>query len=174
MAGFDSEKYLKPFVAGGLILFLLGTFWLYSSHRRHLTQLDRQIESARSELSQLGETLQDYRQLENKLQELKPKNSNSGDNNLISAVENATQQVDARSLLIYVRPQPDKVQDELIEEGVEIKLEKLKLHQLVELLYQFGKTDQRLKVSQLRVRTRFDNPEQLDTSIIMSRFKEKR
>jgi general secretion pathway protein M len=173
MAGFDLEKHLKPLVAGGLALFLIGAGWLYSSHQQRLTQLDRKIESARGELNELGETLQTYRPLENQIQKMKPKSSNNTDN-LISAVENAAQQVEARSQLIYVRPQPDKTQGDLVEEGVEIKLEKLKLHQLIELLYQFNKTDQRLKVAQLRIRTRFDNPEQLDTSIILSRFKEKR
>ncbi|WP_020675241.1 hypothetical protein [Geopsychrobacter electrodiphilus] len=174
MAGFDQEKHLKPLIAVCLALLLLGSGWLYNSHQQHLAQLDRKIASARNELTELGKTLQEYRQLENQLHKMRPQKSNSTNTNLISTVENATEQVGARSLLIYVRPQPDKARDDLIEEGVEIKLEKMKLHQLVELLYQFDNTGQKLNVSQLRIRTRFDNPEQLDTSIILSQFKEKR
>jgi hypothetical protein len=173
MAGIDLERHLKPLVAGGLALLLLGTAWLYSLHQQRLTQLDRQISAARSELTELGQNLQEYHQLENQLRRMRPP-GNTGNSNLITTVENAAERVGARSQLIYVRPQPDKTRDDLIEEGVEIKLEKMQLHQLVELLFQFDKSGPQLNVSQLRVRTRFDNPEQLDTSIILSQLKEKR
>ena len=103
-----------------------------------------------------------------------PVNSATGAQNLIATVENASQQVGTRNQLLYVRPQPDKAREDLIEEGVEIRLEKLQLQQLVELLYQFESQKQAVKVSQLRVRTRFDNPELLDTVMTLSRFKEQR
>jgi len=173
MGGFEQEKHLKPLLAALLVLLLLCLGWAYTSHQQQLERFDRKIESARNELMQLNVSLQEYLQLELQLQKLKPKRS-STQNNLISTVENATEKVSARSQLSYVRPQPDKTRDDLTEEGVEIKLEKLQLHQLVELLYQFDQSDQVLKVSQLRVRTRFDNPEQLDTLMTLSRFREKR
>ncbi|MCF6179395.1 MAG: hypothetical protein L3J63_08415 [Geopsychrobacter sp.] len=172
MGGFNQEKHLKPLLAVILAVLLLGGVLLYSSYQQNLQRLDRKITAARKERVQLKKSLQEYRQLENRLRRIKQKNPNAPRTNLISTVENASQQISARSQLIYVRPQPDKIRDDLVEEGVEIKLEKLKLHQLVELLYQFENNNQHIKVSQLRIRTRFDNPQQLDTSIILSRFNE--
>ena len=46
--------------------------------------------------------------------------------------------------------------------------------QLKLIFSQFDQNAQRLKVSQLRIRTRFDNAEQLDTSMTLSRFRENR
>ncbi len=169
MGGFEQEKHLKPLIAVVLILFLLSIAWIYTSHQQRLDRLDRKIESTRNELTQFNISLQDYLELELQIKKL---SSGTTQQNLISSVEDATEQISARSQLSYVRPQPDKIRDGLTEEGVEIKLEKLQLHQLVELLYQFDQSDQILKVSQLRIRTRFDNSEQLDTSITLSRFKE--
>lgn len=174
MGSFEQEKHLKPLLAAVFILLMLCIGWIYTSHQQRLDRFDRKIESARNELGKLNVSLQEYHELEAQLQKLKPQGTSTPTRNLISTVEAATEQVSARSQLSYVRPQPDKDREGLTEEGVEIKLEKLQLHQLVELLYQFDQSDQMLKVSQLRVRTRFDNPEQLDTSITLSRFREKR
>lgn len=173
MTQFDREKHLKPLLLGGIALLLLAGFWIYSSHQQALQRLERKTAAAHEELARLQESLREYRQLENRLRQI-GSGQDAGNATLIAAVESATQQIGARSQLLYVRPQPDKVRDDLIEEGVEIKLERLLLNQLVELLYQFEAAKQRLNVSQLRVRTRFDNPEQLDMVMTLSRFKEKR
>ncbi len=173
MGGFEQEKHLKPLVAGIIILLILCSVWIYSLHQKNLAGFERKIVSARSELTQLIDSLQKFKEIDTQLRLTSPEGAPGNYPNLISTVENATEQVSARDLLIYIRPQPDKTHDDLVEEGVEIKLEKLKLYQLVELLYQFDKPIHSIKVSQLRVRTRFDNPEQLDTSITLSRFREK-
>ena len=172
MSGFDREKHLRPLLIAALALLLLCGFWLYNSHQQSLHKLERKASAAREELAQLQQSIREYRELESRFQQLSPQSAAA--TNLITTVESATQQVGARSQLLYVRPQPDKVRADLIEEGVEIKLEKLFLSQLVELLYQLESTQQQVQVSQLSIRTRFDNPEQLDTVMVLSRFREKR
>ncbi len=172
MSGFEREKHLKPLIAGTIILLLLGGILVYNSYRQSLARLDRKIVSTRKELVQLQSSLQEYRLLETKLRGLKHQNSAAAGHNLITSVENAAEKIGARSQLVYVRPQPDKTHDDLLEEGVEIRLVKLQLHQLIELLYQFEQSAQRLRISQLRIRTRFDDREKLDASMILSRFRE--
>lgn len=174
MSGFDRERHLKPLLALGLAVILACGVWAYTSYDQALTHLERKTASARNELQQLRDSLQEYRSLEAELKTSGGTGSSNSGRNLISTVENATQQIGARSQLLYVRPQPDKTRDETVEEGVEIRLEKLQLHQLVELLYQFKQANQGLRVSQLRVRTGFENPELLDAVMILSRFKEVR
>ena len=172
MSGFDREKHLKPLLIGAIAILLLCGFWIYTSHQQALQRLEHKTAAAQRELQQLHESLNEYRRLASSLQQVD--NDTAGNINLIAEVENATQQIGARSQLLYVRPQPDKVREDLVEEGVEIRLERLLLNQLVELLYQFETAKQRLNISQLRVRTRFDNPEQLDTVMTLSRLREKR
>ena len=174
MSGFDRDKHLKPMFAVVIGMLILAGIWIYNSHQQTLNNLARKTTAANRELIELQGLLQEYRVLENKLKNMAPMNSATGAQNLIATVENASQQVGTRNQLLYVRPQPDKAREDLIEEGVEIRLEKLQLQQLVELLYQFESQKQALKVFQLRVRTRFDNPEQLDTVMTLSRFKEQR
>jgi general secretion pathway protein M len=174
MSGFDRERHLKPLIVAAILLILLCGYWFYSSYRLAISRVERKTTIARNELSQFRESLVRYRALESELKDFAPHAATAVDSNLIAKVENATQQVGARSQLLYVRPQPDKVRGDIIEEGVEIKLEKLQLQQLVELLYQFDSTQQRLTVSQLRIRPRFDMPEQLDTVMTLSHFKEQR
>lgn len=169
MTGFDREQHLKPLLAGGMILLVLAGLWLYSGYRQALERSERNIKIARQELKELRAALQDYRELEQRLGKLQT----TGGRNLIATVEEATQRISARSQLSYVRPQPNKTTDDLVEEGVEIKLEKLRLNQLVELLFQFEQSEQNLKISQMRLRTRFDSPDLLDASMVLSRIREK-
>lgn len=174
MSGFEREKHLKPLIAGCLALLLIGGILTYNSYQQSLENLERKIAGAQSELTKLQNSLEEYRALDAHLQKLKRESNSTVGRNLITTVEDAAERIDARSQLVYVRPQPDKNHEDLTEEGVEIRLVKLQLHQLVELLHQFEQVGQRLKVTQLRVRTRFDNSELLDTSMILSRFRENR
>ncbi len=174
MSGFDRERHLKPLIAAGLVLLLIGSVLIYDSYKQTLKRLDRKVTSARNDLSQLEVSLQQYRELDARLRKLKRQSNATAGRNLITTVENAAEKIDARNQLVYVRPQPDKTHEDLTEEGVEIRMVKLQLHQLVELLHQFDQIGQRLKVSQLRIRTRFDDQELLDTSMILSRFRENR
>jgi len=170
MSGFDRDKHLKFLVAGGLILFVLCVLWGYRSYQRSLTRLESKISAAHREIETMNGLVQEYRQAAVRLQGLNPAQQGP---NLIASVENAAQKAGARGLLLYVRPQPDKVNEDIVEEGVEIRLEKLDLQQLVELLYDFETSSSQLNVKQLRIRTRFDNPEQLDTVIVLSRLRER-
>ncbi|NCO50616.1 MAG: hypothetical protein GW875_00770 [Deltaproteobacteria bacterium] len=174
MSGFDRDKHLRPLLLGLVGLALLSLGWAYSGYRQSLTRLERQTRAATVELAAFEAALADYRQSEAQLKRQQLAGGGQSDVSLISTVETATQQIDARSQLIFVRPQPDKARDGLVEEGVEIKLEKLKLSQLVELLYQFEKSQGQMRVSQLRLRTRFESPDLLDAVMILSRLKEGR
>jgi len=174
MGGFDRERHLKPLIAAGTLLTLLCGYWIYSSYQQALSRIETKTVIARKELSQFHAALVGYRLLEAELGNIAPHTTSASDGNLIAKVENAAQRVGARSQLLYVRPQPDRVRGDIVEEGVEIKLEKLQLQQIVELLYQFENTQQKLTVSQLRIRPRFDTPEQLDIVMTLSHFKELR
>ena len=174
MSGFDRDRHLKPLIVAILLLTFLCGYWIYNSYQQALSRVERKTTTARNELSLFHQSLTKYRALESELKDFAPHSTAAIDSNLIARVENATQQVGARSQLLYVRPQPDKVRGDIVEEGVEIKLEKLQLQQIVGLLYQFDNADQKLMVSQLRIRPRYDMPEQLDTVMTLSHFKELR
>lgn len=174
MSGFDRDKHLRPLLLSGAGLLLLGLVWAYTGYQQALDRVERQTRGALTELAEFEEALRGYQQLEAQLKSGQFASKDQPEVSLISTVETATQQIGARSQLIYVRPQPDKVRDGLVEEGVEIKLEKLKLSQLVELLYQFEKSQRRMRIAQLRSRTRFESPDLLDAVMILSRLKEGR
>jgi general secretion pathway protein M len=69
-----------------------------------------------------------------------------------------------------MRPQPSSVQDTVRENSVEIKLEKIRLDQLIRLLYAIDSTDACLQVKNLRVKTRFDDRTLLDAVLTISSY----
>ena len=87
---------------------------------------------------------------------------------LFSFIEATEAQVASKENLVYMRPQPSVDQNEFREESVEIKLEKIRLDQLVQLLYEIESANAFLKVKTLRVKTRFDNKSELDAVMTIS------
>lgn len=171
MSDFDWRQS-KIVIGGAVLIVLLVVFWGYDSYRQSLQRMDRKIASVRNEMKQLDGLFKEYRQLEGVLQGLGPISRDDG-TNLIATVEDAAQKARAKSSLLYVRPQPDRVREEYVEEAVDIRLDQLQLQQLVAMLYQFEKRSAQLKVKHLRVRTRFDNPDSIDAVMTLSRIKEK-
>lgn len=150
---------------------LLCGLWGYLGYQDLLRDMDRRISAAHTDLVGMEELLLEYGRLERTLRE-SGLTGQTMDQNLIAMVEEAVQKISARDKLLYVRPQPDMAYEQLIEEGVEIRLERLELRQLTELLFRFVNQRQ-LTVSLLRIRPRLDDPDRLDTVMTLSRFREK-
>jgi general secretion pathway protein M len=66
-------------------------------------------------------------------------------------------------------PQPPP-QENLREESVEVRLEKIRLDQVVRLLYAVDTADALLQVKNLRLKTRFDDRTLFDATMTVAAF----
>ncbi len=87
-----------------------------------------------------------------------------------SVVESTASGLGLRERLISLRPQTLTEGSE-IAESLEAAAEKISLEELVRWLYAIENSSGGLQVSQLRLRKRFDNPEQFDATLLLVRYR---
>jgi general secretion pathway protein M len=108
--------------------------------------------------------------LQRQLAEAEKKLAKGENFSLFSFVEAITAQAATKENLVYMRPQPVSVQEDFKEESVEIKLERIRLDQLVRLLYEIDAANAYLQVKNLRIKTRFDDQSQLNAVLTISSY----
>lgn len=160
-------------IGGAIALLLLLIFVVILPYRDALHSLDNRISSRQNQLDDLQRMQQEYRQLQRGVGAVERRASSGKNFSLFSFLESTTLSIASRENLSYLRPQPVGQEGELHEESLEVKLEKIRLDQLVKLLYATETADALLRVKTLRTRSRFDDPSLLDVTMLISSYGER-
>jgi len=160
--------------AGGAVaVVLLVIFAVVLPYRDALQNLDARIGARQSQLADLQQMQGEFRQLQQRIGAVERRVARGKDFSLFSFLEETTLSIASRENLSYLRPQPTTQEGELREESLEVKLEKIRLDQLVELLHATESADALLRIKSLRTRARFDDPTLLDATLLISAYGER-
>ena len=157
-------------LGAAVVLATLLFMGVIAPYRGAMVRLDNQISSRQRQVQHVQALRSAYLTLQRQQAQVDARMARSKDFSLFSFVENITGQVASKENLVYMRPQPSSVQDTVRENSVEIKLEKIRLDQLIRLLYAIDSTDACLQVKNLRVKTRFDDRTLLDAVLTISSY----
>ncbi len=157
-------------IGGAAILITLVALGIVGPYRSAVDRLDRRIQASQRQMNEIEGLLQQYRQLKAQAGKIEQQAARAGDISLISFVEATAARIEARDRLVYLRPQPLKEGNELLRESVEVKLERIRLDQLVRLLHAVETSKGLLQTAQMRIKTRFDDPSQLDAVLTLNSY----
>lgn len=157
-------------LGAAVVLATLVFLGVISPYRQAMARLDTQIASRQRQMRKVQALRSEFLALQRQQARVDARMARGRDFSLFSFVENITAQVASKENLVYMRPQPTAVQDGIREKSVEIKLEKIRLDQLVRLLYAIDSADACLQVKNLRIKTRFGNKSLLDTVLTISSY----
>ena len=167
-----SQRERITLVAGVLvILLLIIVFGIIAPYRTALERLDSKIASRQRQLGEVQQLSNQYRQLQQQLAASERRLASGGDFSLLSFVEATSARLAGRDSLVSMRPQPAATVEGFREETVEVKLEKVRLHQLVQLLYAAETAPAPMLVKTLRVKTRFDDRNLLDVVVTFASYR---
>lgn len=167
-----SQRERITLVAGALvILLLIVVFGIVAPYRTALERLDSKIASRQRQLGEVQQLSTQYRQLQQQLAASERRLATGGDFSLLSFVEATSVHLAGRDNLVSMRPQPAATVEGFREETVEVKLEKIRLHQLVQLLYAAETAPAPMLVKNLRVKTRFDDRNLLDVVVTFASYR---
>lgn len=156
--------------AGVLVLLTLVYLGIVEPYRGAIGRLDSKVRNRQKQLTEVVNLRSQFLQLQRRQAELDRRiNANPGFS-VFSFIETTAVQTALKPNLVSVRPQPPVVQDQLREESVEIRLEKIALNQLLRFLYSVEHADALVQVKSLRVKTRFDNRAQLDATLTIAAY----
>lgn len=153
------------------IIFII--FEFLSSGTERLT---KKVDALNSDLEKI-ENLRKQLDESNRLISQLTSSFKSGDEALISVVEDilVNEQIDRGSFSIKDSNTSAPAVDDLYnEKSVDVEIRKIPLNKIVDLLYKIQVRPSLLKASNLRIRTRFDNPDLIDVNFRISSFEFKK
>jgi len=172
MIGSNLQRRERLFLLGGAIVLvvLLVYIGIVKPYRRSIERLETRISAREHQLQEVHALQQEFLQLKQQTAEIEKRVADSGRFSLIAFLEETALEIASRDNLVYLRPQAKAQLDELAEESLEIKLEKIRLDQLVKLLYATETADTLLKIKSLRSKARFDDPTLLDVVLVIAAY----
>lgn len=167
------KRTIKASVAVLSIIILLLIFRFFISGAERLEKQANILETDYKKVTSLRKQFLEFKQIKTEL----TSTIKSGDEALISLLEGilVDEQIDRGSFSIKdSNSRVTKDEDLFDEQNVDAEIRKIPLYKLVDLLYKINTNNSFLKVSKLRIRTRFDNPDLIDVNFRISRFKLKK
>lgn len=167
------KRTIKASIAVLSIIILLLIFRFFISGAERLEKQSNILETDYKKVTSLRKQFLEFKQIKTEL----TSTIKSGDEALISLLEGilVDEQIDRGSFSIKdSNSRVTKDEDLFDEQNVDAEIRKIPLYKLVDLLYKINTNTSFLKVSKLRIRTRFDNPDLIDVNFRISRFKLKK
>ena len=156
-------------LAGGVILGLvLIYFALLVPYERSLTRIDNRIESRSVQLQKVNALRAEYLSLQQKTAQIERRLESRRDFSTLTFIENLAVNTAGRENLVSMRPQAPVNRDQFILDAVELKLERLTLRQVLELLWGVESATVPMQVSNLFLKRRFDEKSLLDASMTVT------
>jgi general secretion pathway protein M len=156
-------------IAGGVALALAVLYFaIVAPYRSALSRFDQQI-AARSEQLQEVKVLQGrYLELQQQMSQVEKLLENRQNFSALTFIEGLVEQTAGRESLLSMRPQSPEVRNEFTIDTVEIKLEKLTLKQVLELLTGIEDATSPMQVKTLYIKQRFDDRSLLDATMTVT------
>ena len=151
--------------------FALIWFGIYLPYRRAMNGLDSKIASRQRQLSEVQDLRNRYLALQQQLGQAQRRLDQGEDFALFAFVEDLAGRYASKENLTNMRPQPATSRGEYREESVEVRLERIRLAQLIQLLYAIDNAQAYVKVKNLRIKPRFDDKTQIDAVMTVASYR---
>jgi len=164
------EKREKIYLLVGIVVVLATVIFygIYQPYHNALLRLDKKIAVKQSQLKNVRSLQAEYQSLQKQFARVQKSMGNKGLLSPLAKVERLTSNIVSRENLSYIRPQPPQVQGNIRVDSLDIKLEKLLLEQVLQLLWQIESPKSHMQVKNFRIKQRFDNSAQLDLTMTVS------
>ena len=137
-------------IVGGFALVLAFLYFaILTPYRSALNRFDQQIAARSVQLEEIKELRASYLGLKQQMTQVERLLDNRKDFSALTFVENLVEQTTGRDNLLSMRPQSPEQRNEFTLDSVEIKLEKLTLEQVLELLAGIDAADIPMQVKNL-------------------------
>ena len=167
-----SERERRAIIIGAVAIIALVLFVFFNTFFRDSNKYQKQSQALEAELIRVKSLGVEYGLLKDRLREL-TKAVKKEDEALISVVEKVLIDNDIERTSFSIKDSkivlPDS--DDLYDEStVEVNVRKVPFNRVIDILYTIQNRDSFLKVSNLRLKTKFDKPELVDVSFKLSTF----
>jgi general secretion pathway protein M len=164
----NPRERLFVFIGAVLLVLVLLYLLILAPYRNALSRLDNQTAVRSRQLQEVQVLRADYLALQQDVSQIERQLENSRGFSALTFVENIVGKAAGRDNLVSMRPQPPVTTNQFTIESVEVKLEKLALRQVLELLWSVENAATPMQVKNLLLKQRFDDRSQLDATMTIT------
>lgn len=167
-----SERDRRAIYIGAALLSFFVLFAFYNTFVKNSNKYQKQSTALEEQLLKVKSLKNEYKESKQKLGQLS-KTVKKEDEALISVIEKilVDNQIERTSFSIKDSKLGESYSDQITDEStVQVDLRKIPFNKVIDILYSIQSRDSFLKVSNLRLKTKFDKPELVDVSFKLSTF----
>ncbi len=164
----NKRERIFVFIGGGALLLALIYFAIVAPYRSALKRFDQQIAARIGQLQEVKALQTSYLELQQQMAQVEKLLENKQTFSSLTFIEGLVEQTAGRENLQSMRPQSPEVRNEFTIDTVEIKLEKLTLKQVLELLTGIEDATSPMQVKTLYIKQRFDDRSLLDATMTVT------
>jgi hypothetical protein len=159
-------------LAGGIIaLGVIGHFLVLVPVRAQIQQLNQEIAQKHEDLKMLLNIRQAYSRLHEGLEQIERRLlPGRGGASLLGTVEDLAARLQIREHIAHMRPQPETIAGDFRESAAELKLEALKLEEVLNFLVAIEEAPYLLRIRQFHLKARFPNPDLYDLTLTLTAY----
>jgi len=156
---------------GGACLAALA-FWLgvWEPLQAHLALQKRRVEAKRAEYGEVRDLAGRFARLRTRIESIETHLQRSRDFSILSYLEGLAKRQQVQERIVQMKPRPGESTRYYKENAVEIRMEKIRLPDLTRYLFQVENSPELLRVKQIQIRPRFDDPDLLDVRFQVSAY----
>jgi general secretion pathway protein M len=139
-------------------------------YRAAMARLDQRIASRQEQLLQARSLVQQIKGMQVEVATAERKLQGAQAAPLVSTLEGLVTTIAGKGPFFAIRPQPATSPAGFRQEKVEMQLEKIRLDQLLRLLYAIDTAKMSLQTDSVKMRPRFEDPALLDATLVISSF----
>lgn len=143
----------------GAVLFWIG---VWEPVQARLDLLQRRVEAKQVEYRQVRELARRFATLRARIGGIEAHLKRSRDFSILSYLESLAKRQRLQDRIVQMKPKGGDTTRYYRESTVEIKMEKVRLAELVRYLFQVENSPELLRIKLLQIRPRFDDPDLLD------------
>lgn len=164
------EKREKVFLIVGIVasLVMITFYGVYQPYHNALRLLDKKVASRQLQLNEVRSLQAEYQSLQKQMDYAQKTVGKKDARSPLAKVEELASNIASREKLSYIRPQSPQIQGDIRVDNLDIKLEKLSLEQVLQLLWKVEAPATQMQVKNFRIKQRFDNAAQLDLTMTVS------
>jgi len=166
-----SPRELTVIVLGSVILLATVVWiWVVEPLKNHLDVLDRGLAYNQDRYRQLLTLANTREQLQKELTGIEQSLKHQGEFSILSYLESLADRTGVRRHIIQMKPRPGQTTRYYKENEVEIRMEKVALSLLLPYLYEVENAPELMRVKELRMKPRFDNPNLIDVRFVVASY----
>lgn len=164
----NQRERIFVIVGGSAIILALLYFAIAAPYLSALNRLDRQIVVRSGQLQEVKALQTRYLALQQQMIQMERLLGKRQEFSALTFIENLVEQTAGRENLVSMRPQSPEVRNEFTFDSVNIKLERLSLKQVLELLLGIEEAATPMQVKKLFLKRRFDDRSLLDATMMVT------